>query len=1364
MPDEAPGPGRPDRALDEAAAREADHAARLLGYLRDLARARWRPSRDLADHDHVHWLAGLPGDVYVEADAGPGEVLFSVPVIPLTPPVVLEEFDGWLALRNWYRILRDLSGEEAVLATGLLSWRPAVHDHLLSTPVRIVLDERTERVDVVLAGHTTLRDRELLSGHPGFRPADWIADAVQAGQGFGLNASVGDVLRKWCQVALTSPADYREDWTPDADAASPVPRLRLAPALVVRPARREAVADHHARLLSLLPRGVPEGVARFVSPELKPQVMHIPERAPETVPDLMAGLLARGRRVLVATSGPAASAALRGALPPGLAALTATDAAMAARVAEAVRAAGDPGLDALAEREEAAALRVAEITERLRGGGPAEPPPDLRGEEPELSWMPVRPDLPPGPPISRSEAAELVVLLAEETAARKARTEQRDVDPGALPSAAYVRTLIEAESAAAERAERSRTELSQLLRDSDVTLLARLDGDASVVGAALRDLGLEGHPGGWNPSDLAVRALGDALAERRPLIWARVVEMTSRAQWAEHALGELSGHRVELPSDADLRGLAAAAQDLRAYLADGGALKRGPLRSGAQRQAEPLLATVKVDGAAPTTPELLDIVHTDLMVRITCRELQYVWEAAGISFPADLPPGERVARFVRAHARLARVRDAMTALDSTRRLLERSGFRVPLAHPIQWHDYAAALRNALEGLGVSRATADLDALRDSIGPADGDDPPELRAALAAVDARDAAAYGRALGALAEARHERSRQIRCEELVARVRAVHPDLANLMIATDGDEVWHARTRRWDDAWTWARRRAAATGPAAADRLRDALAEAEGALREARADLTSARAAAAARARSGPDIVPAWILPLWRVPDVLPPAPDGFDVVIVDGEHEAGAEALFVLWHAPRTILVGPSGPDLPPPEGPPPNPRLPSGLHEVITPTTPLFTALTAPRTRPERPDVTQRDIPIQPPRPKPHEPPRPQTPAPGPPPRKEAETRPRDPRPLERPKEPRQDARRPDVTQQDVRARPPARPGAGASGQGVPPRRLDAARREAQGEAQPRPGGRGAGLPPRRLDAMRRDDPTKEAGTQPTGPNPRVPEPAHPQPPSRSDIPAIWGKPGPPLKPPQQPHPQAENPARTGPAPQAQPRQQVPPRPQAEDPAQAGPRQQRPQPESPPQTGPRQERPQQPQPRPQAESPARTGPAPQAQPRQQVPPRAQSEDAAQAGPRQERPQQPQPRSQAEGPARTGPAPQSEPRQQVSPRAQSEDAAQAGPRQRPQQSQPHPQTESPSQAEARQERSRRPEGSGGQAKVRRGRSIASYKRPELVEIVGHVAELEPDLTDDQIVELVTRLLGCPEDEALLVGARLRYAVEAYRESTR
>ncbi|TDD15224.1 hypothetical protein E1287_42335, partial [Actinomadura sp. KC06] len=880
------------------AAREAEHAARLLRYLRDLARARRRPARDVTGHDQVHWLCELPGDVYVETDAGPGDVLFSVPVIPLTPPVVLDEFDGWLALRNWYRILRELAGREAVLGTGLLTWRPAVRDHLLNTPVRIVVDDRTERIDVVLAGHTTLRDRELLSGHPGYRPADWVSDAVQAGQGFGLSGSVGDVLRKWCSVAISGPAEYREDWTPDpapdavpggspsavpgagpgGGAASAVPRVRLAPALVVRPPGRTAVADYHSKLLELLPRGVPDGLVRLASPAKRPHVMHVPERAPDTVPDLLTGLLARGHRVVVATSGAAASAALRAALPPGLADLTVTDPTTAGRVADAILTRGVPDLDALAAEEKAASAQVAGLRDRLRDGvaeesGEGRPDDRLRAEAPDLAWMPLLPDMPPGPPISRSEAAELVVLLAEETPERKARTAQRDVDPGALPSAAYVRTLIEAESAAAERAERSKTDLSRRLRDTDVTLLARLDGNASVVAAALRDLGLDGHPGGWNPADLAVGAFGDALAGRRPLIWSRVAEMTARAQWAERALGDLYGHRIDLPADADLRGLAASAHDLRAYLAGGGALKRGPLRSAAQRQAEPLLASARVDGAAPTTPELLDLVHTDLMVRITCRELQYVWEAAGISFPADLPPAERVTRFVRAHARLARVRDAMPAVDETKALLERAGVAVPLAHPLQWHGYVAALRNALEGLGVNRAAADLDALRDSIGPVEKGDPPELRAALTAVGARDAAAYGRALGALAEARHERALQIRCEELIARVRAVHPDLANLMIATDGDEEWHARTRRWDEAWAWARaasRRLAEQTVPAEERLRAALAEAEERLRAVRADLTAAHAWTAVR-RSLPsapampsEVVPAWILPLWRIPE--------------------------------------------------------------------------------------------------------------------------------------------------------------------------------------------------------------------------------------------------------------------------------------------------------------------------------------------------------------------------------------------------------------------------------------------------------------------------------------------------------------------
>ncbi|RSN45455.1 hypothetical protein, partial [Actinomadura sp. WAC 06369] len=868
----------PDSGRVTARDPAGEHAARLLGFLRDLARAR----RDPAAHRRVHWLADLPGDVYVETDAGPGDVLFSLPVIPLTPPAVLEEFDGWLALRHWYRLLRDLAedagDDEVVLGAGLLSWRPAhgppVRDHLLGTPVRIALDERTERIDVVLGGPVALRDGDLLGGRPGFRGALRVAAAVRAGRAFGLHPSTGDVLRDWCGAALVGAVDYRDDWTPD-ETGTPVPQVRLAPALVVRPPSREPVARYHQRMIDLLP-DLPAGFARFVTGR-SPQVMRVPDRAPDTVPDLLEGLLVRGRRVLVAVPSGAAAAALHAALPPGLAALAATDAATARTAVEGLHAAPPDDLDALAGHAARAESDAAGLRDRA-----------------------------PRPPITAREAADLVALLASETPERRARPEQRDVDPGALPSAAYVRTLVEAERTAAERAGRADTELSRLLRGSDVALVARLDAAAAAVGAALRDLGLDGHPGGWNPADLAVRAFADALAERRPAVWARVTEMAARAEWAERALAGMGGRRVELPpGELHLRRLAGVAQELRTYLADGGTLKRGPLRSQPQRQAEILLQYATVDGEPPTTPELLDVVFTDLMVRMTCQELQYVWEAAGISFPADLPPAERVDRFVRAHTRLTRLHEVLPAVAETRELLDRAGLHVPLDHPLQWHAYATALQGALETLGVDRAAADLGALRDSIGPADPADPPELAAALAAIDARDAAAYGRALAALAEARHERALQVRCGELLDRVRAVHPDLAHLLRATDGDEAWHARVRRWDDAWTWAR--GAGLTPAE-ERHRAAVAAADAAAADARAALAAARARTAARDRlrsaaSAPvDVVPAWILPLWRIPETLPPHADAFDAVIVDGEHGAGAEALFVLWLAPRAILVG------------------------------------------------------------------------------------------------------------------------------------------------------------------------------------------------------------------------------------------------------------------------------------------------------------------------------------------------------------------------------------------------------------------------------------------------------------------------------
>ncbi|SNQ45476.1 DNA helicase [Frankia canadensis] len=51
-----------------------------------------------------------------------------------------------------------------------------------------------------------------------------------------------------------------------------------------------------------------------------------------------------------------------------------------------------------------------------------------------------------------------------------------------------------------------------------------------------------------------------------------------------------------------------------------------------------------------------------------------------------------------------------------------------------------------------------------------------------------------------------------------------------------------------------------------------------------------------------VPAWVMPIGEVLSTIPPVRDSFDVVIVDEGSQAGLDSLFLLWLAPRVIVVG------------------------------------------------------------------------------------------------------------------------------------------------------------------------------------------------------------------------------------------------------------------------------------------------------------------------------------------------------------------------------------------------------------------------------------------------------------------------------
>ncbi|RAY15662.1 hypothetical protein DPM19_07695 [Actinomadura craniellae] len=980
----------------------AGTAAELLRHLRELGRSRHEPVRDIGAYEQAYWLADLPAEVPVEAGAGPGEVLFGLPAVSLTPPEDSTEFDGWLALRGWYRRLRELTvpdGYEIALGAGLLSRRfpdgTRVRGHLLTTPVRITVDEESGRVDVRMARcGPRLEDRELLDGLPGFDPArtERAREAVRRGVSGGLGDGLLGTLREWAAAAFDEPAELSLDWAPAPPGGTPDPRIRLAPALVVRP-RGVPTAHYDAALAALAEPGaaVPKGLAGLIDP-VEPTA-HVPERTPAGIARLVVGLLGRGRRVLVVSD---AAAELAAVLPPGLAPLCVTSdggdpdpgpavAALAARRAERDPAGAERALAALSARLTETQTTEAELRERIRTAADTEVY-DLGGDyqgtlaeisarllerEAACSWLSPRPGLPPLPPLTAAEATELAGLLAARTPQRAARLTQTLPDPARLPDPERFRELADAEAAILADAERAGTGPLGDRWIPDQALLARLDGRIKVVTAMARELGLNPDPAGWPARDWAVGAIKDALAGRLAEEWDRISALAGWAVDAHRAVHTIGPHRVTLPPG-DPSTQNSAARVLREHLTENGTLRRGPRRSTAQKQAEQVLMGAGVDGAAPVTADRLELVIAATEARIACKELREAWRAIGVKLPEELPLEREVSEFTMAYARLSHVRAILAEMDETVALLARSGVETRFTNPTDWRAYVRALAGARRRQDARAIAAEIATLREPVEALarSGGAPPELHAIVAALAAHDVPGYERGLAALAAAHRERREQLRCEELLGRVRVVHPELSLLLSATAGMGVWPGRLADWEQAWTWAHVSAWIADRPPTRTERDLTAELDALLAEQRELATELAVAQAWNrcldrvAEPGTDpagAVPLWIMPLWQVPEALPPRPGAFDVVIIDEGVAAGAEALFLLWTADRAILVGRPG-ERPESSGSAPSgDLLPPRLRSLLTPAATLHDVLL----------TTHR------PAPEPAAPPRPAAPAGGP---------------------------------------------------------------------------------------------------------------------------------------------------------------------------------------------------------------------------------------------------------------------------------------------------------------------------------------------------------------------------------------------------
>lgn len=214
----------------------------------------------------------------------------------------------------------------------------------------------------------------------------------------------------------------------------------------------------------------------------------------------------------------------------------------------------------------------------------------------------------------------------------------------------------------------------------------------------------------------------------------------------------------------------------------------------------------------------------------------------------------------------------------------------------------------------------------------------------AIEARDAAAYAAAQQQAADNAKLADLLDSKLELLDKLTADAPKLADEVRATFADTVWDARSGDFERAWNWSRAGAWLTRlaePGAEHQYRLALDDAKGRIARTLGQIAAEKAWAhcfdrmtenarshlvawskAVRAigkgtgkyaplhrrnarehlNESRSAIPAWVMPLHRVAETIKPGSELFDIAIVDEASQSGPEALLLAWLAKKLVVVG------------------------------------------------------------------------------------------------------------------------------------------------------------------------------------------------------------------------------------------------------------------------------------------------------------------------------------------------------------------------------------------------------------------------------------------------------------------------------
>jgi hypothetical protein len=570
----------------------------------------------------------------------------------------------------------------------------------------------------------------------------------------------------------------------------------------------------------------------------------------------------------------------------------------------------------------------------------------LLRQEPRFGWLRDHVDVTAdsAPPLAAAQVVEWHTLLTDAALlVDEPEAGQRLVALGLAPAPPMFAEFVHTESAAAaaEHPELKAHPAFEAVRAVDPEARGRLRRRLSELADEADDLARRRES--WMRE-----ALADVLVGRTRLWQGRAKQIETLTGQADALVARL-GPLTTVEVTGNPAPLVPLARQLHAHVA-GGALKTGPggvpkigaLTPKAVKQAQPLFQQVMVDGVPPTSAAQVDAF-------LAWEEASRILAALDRSLPggSSLVPGDPLHERLQWHAteldQLHRVLRLGEALEQEQHRFIEAGLPRP-----DWTDvtsvrgYARLVDVAAAADEHARATLPLRRLESAVAAvADrADAAPCVAAMLTAVQSRDPGEYALAHQRLARLTTVRSQLARRDELAA---LVPPRLRAAVTANPA--AWGEKLATFDAAWAWAAAGAwvAARGATDVNAVQAEIALTEERIRREVETLAATRAwrhavspdrltgqaranlehyaylvrrlgkgtgkyaaqrraevrAAMDRCRSA---VPVWIMPVYRIAEQLQIRRDMFDVVIVDEASQAGLEATFLQYLAPRMVVIG------------------------------------------------------------------------------------------------------------------------------------------------------------------------------------------------------------------------------------------------------------------------------------------------------------------------------------------------------------------------------------------------------------------------------------------------------------------------------